>query len=71
MYLVNDALGRVGKISKLRLPDDQGVGVGHGVAELEPEDAILRQGAVADGVRGLVRVQVGQGLVCGLVLGLQ
>lgn len=33
--LVNDALGSVGKVTKLSLPAHQGIGVGHGVAQLE------------------------------------
>merc|ERR1711892_1364603 len=39
--LVNDALGSVGKVSKLSLPQHQGIGVGHGVAKLKPKDAVL------------------------------
>lgn len=70
MYLVNDVLSRVGKVYELRLPEHQGVGVVHEVAELEPEDAVLGEGAVAHGVGRLVGVQVGQGLVGGLVTGL-
>lgn len=33
--LVDDALGRVVKVSKLGLPQNQRVGAGHGKAELE------------------------------------
>ena len=39
----------VGKVAKLGLPQDQGVGVLQGVAQLEAQDAKLGQGAVADG----------------------
>ena len=53
--LVNDALRRVVEIAELGLPDDEGVGVGHGVAELEAHDAVLGQGAVAHHILGLVR----------------
>lgn len=30
--LVNDALGRVVEVTKLSLPEDQGIGAGHGIA---------------------------------------
>ena len=33
--LVDDALGRVVEVTKLSLPEDQGIGAGHGVAQLE------------------------------------
>lgn len=33
--LIDDALGSVVEVSELSLPADQGVGVGHGVAQLE------------------------------------
>ena len=33
--LVNDALRGVGKVTKLSLPEHQGVGVSHGVAQLK------------------------------------
>lgn len=33
--LVNDALGRVVEVTKLSLPEDQGVGAGHGIAQLK------------------------------------
>mmetsp|Transcript_5104 Transcript_5104/g.9616 ORF Transcript_5104/g.9616 Transcript_5104/m.9616 type:complete len:214 (-) Transcript_5104:1214-1855(-) len=39
--LVDDDLGSVGKVSELRFPKYQGVGVLHGVAELEAEDSEL------------------------------
>ena len=61
--MVNDALGSVGKVTELTLPQNQGIGVGHGVAKLKAKDAIFREGAVADRVRRLVRVQVGQRVV--------
>ena len=61
--LVNDALGGVGKVAKLTLPENQGVGVGHGISELKAKDAILGQRAVADRVGRLVGVQVGQCIV--------
>lgn len=65
--LVNDALGRVEEIAKLSFPADEGVGIGHRVTQFEAEDAKFRQRAVADGVRGLVGVQVAQRLVGRLV----
>ncbi len=68
--LVDDALRRVGEVAELRLPDDQRVGIGHGVAELETEHAVLRQGGVGDAVGGLVGVEVCQGVVGRPVLGL-
>ena len=46
-HLVDDALRGVGEVSELRLPEHQRVGVGHGVAQLEPEDPVLGQRAVA------------------------
>ena len=51
--LVDDALGRVGEISELTFPDDQGVGIRHRVAEFEAQDAKLGQRTVADAVNGL------------------
>ena len=68
--LVDDALGGVGEVAELALPQHQGVGVGHGVAQLEAEDAVLGEGGVADAVGRLVGVEVGQGLVGGSILGL-
>ena len=68
--LVDDALRRVGEVPELALPQHQGVGVGHGVAQLEAEDAVFREGGVADAVGRLVGVEVGQGLVGRPVLGL-
>ena len=68
--LVNDTLGCIAKVPKLGLPKHQSVGVGHGVAQFKPEDAVLRQGGVADGVGGLVGIQVGQGVVHGHVFSL-
>lgn len=68
--LIDDALGCVVEISKLRFPDDQGVGVGHGESSFESEDTVFGQRAVADGVRGLVGVQVVQWSVSCLVDGL-
>jgi hypothetical protein len=38
--LIDDALGSVVEVSKLSLPADQGVGVGHGVTQLESCEAI-------------------------------
>ena len=61
--LIDNALGGVGKVPELRLPQDERVGVRHGVAELEAEDAVLGEGRVADGVGRLVRIQVGEGVV--------
>ena len=61
--LVDDALGGVGKVTKLTLPENQGIWVGHGIAELKAKDAILRERAVADGVGRLVGIQVGQRVV--------
>ena len=68
--LVDDALGRVGKVSKLSLPDDQRVRVGHRVAQLKADDSVLAERAVADGVRCLVGVEVSQRIVGGHVDGL-
>uniref|UniRef100_A0A146YLN3 Uncharacterized protein n=1 Tax=Fundulus heteroclitus TaxID=8078 RepID=A0A146YLN3_FUNHE len=59
--LVDDALRRVVEVSKLSLPQDQRVGARHGEAQLEAQDAVLGQRAVADGVRRLVRRQVVHG----------
>jgi hypothetical protein len=59
--LVDDALGGVVEVAELGLPDDERVGVGHRVAELEAEHAELGEGAVADDVGRLVGVQVAQG----------
>ena len=39
--LVNDALSSVGKVSKLSFPQNQGIRVSHGVAQLKPKDTIL------------------------------
>lgn len=49
--LVDDALGRVVEVSKLRLPQDQGVGIGHGEAQLEPWKGKWRRRV--DGGRGV------------------
>ena len=68
--LVDDALGGVAEVAELGLPHDQRVGVGHGVAKLKAQDAVLTEGAVADGVGCLVGVEVGQGVVGGHVDGL-
>lgn len=65
--LVNDALGCVVEVTKLSLPDNQGIGVGHGEAQLKAQHCILRERGVADCVGGLVWVQVGQSIVLGLV----
>ena len=59
--LVDDALGGVGEVAELRLPDHQRVGVGERVAELEAEDGVLGQRAVADDVLGLVEREVVEG----------
>ena len=52
-HLVDDALCGVGEVPELRLPEHQRVGVGHGVAQLEPEDAVLGQRAVTHRVWSL------------------
>lgn len=65
--LIDDALSSVAEVSELRLPAHQGIGVGHTVAQLEPKDTVLGQGAVAHGVRRLVGVQVAQRPVRGFV----
>lgn len=65
--LINDALRCVVEVTKLSLPNDQGIGVGHREAQLKAQHCILREGGVADCVWGLVRVQVGQSIVLGLV----
>mmetsp|Transcript_26187 Transcript_26187/g.70841 ORF Transcript_26187/g.70841 Transcript_26187/m.70841 type:complete len:310 (+) Transcript_26187:942-1871(+) len=68
--LVKDDLCGVGKVSKLRLPQHQAVGVLHAVAQLKAQDAKLRQGAVADSKLAgvLPRENIGQGHVAGAVL---
>ena len=68
--LINDTLSRIAKVPKLGLPQDQSIGVGHGEPELEAQHTVLRQGGVADGVGGLVGVQVGQCVISRHVLGL-
>ena len=90
--LIDDALSSVGEVPELGLPQHQGVRIRHGVAQLETEDAVLRQGGVSNTVGSLdkeftrvknpssgsgtnlsfylVRVEVGQGVVGGLVFGL-
>ena len=55
--LVDNTLGGVEEVAELRLPANQGVGVGHRVAELEAEHAELGERAVAHRVRCLVGVQ--------------
>ena len=42
-------LGAVGKVAELGLPEDKGVGVLKGVAQLKSQDAELAQAAVGDG----------------------
>ena len=39
--LIDDALGSVGEVSKLGFPQDQSIGVGHRVTQLEAEYAVL------------------------------
>ena len=57
--LVDDDLRAVDEVAELRLPDAQDVGGLVRVAELEAEDAVLREEAVVDGqLRRLVRVYV-------------
>ena len=51
--LIDDALGRVGEVSELGFPQDQGVGVGHRVAQFKSEHAVLAEGAVANSVGSL------------------
>lgn len=41
--LVYDALGRVVEVTKLGLPEDQGIRAGHGKAQLEAQDPVLRE----------------------------
>jgi hypothetical protein len=65
--LIDDALGCVVEVTELSFPEDEGVGVGHRVAELKSEHAVFRQRAVADSVGSLVGVQVAQRTVGGLV----
>ena len=48
--LVDDALSGVGEVAELSLPQDKRVRVGHGVAQLETQDSVLAQRAVAHGV---------------------
>jgi hypothetical protein len=61
--LVKYTLCIVGKVSKLCLPTDQGIGVGHGVSHFKAQYSKLRQGTVADDVLGLVLAQVVQWIV--------
>ena len=68
--LINDALSRVREVSELRLPQNEGIGVRHGVAQLESQDAVFTEGAVANSVWRLVGVEVGQRVVGGHVLSL-
>lgn len=68
--LIDDALRGIVEVSKLSLPEDQGVGIGHRVSKFESKDTVLGQRAVADGVRCLVGVHVAQRPVSRLVHGL-
>lgn len=56
--LVNNALSSVGKVAELGLPNDQRVGIGQRVAELEAQNGKLGQRAVADCIVGLVDGQM-------------
>ncbi len=64
---IDHALGAVGKVAELGLPDDKGVGVGHRVAHLEAHDGVLGEGAIADSEGCLVRRAVLQGDMHSLV----
>lgn len=68
--LVNDALSGVGEVTKLSFPDHQRVRVCHRVSQLETNDSILAEWAVADSVRCLIGIEVGQRIVGGHVNGL-
>lgn len=65
--LVNDALGCVVEVTKLCLPYNKSIGVGHREAQLKAQHCILREGGVTDCVWSLVWVEVGQNIVLGLV----
>ena len=52
--LVDDHLRTVGKVTKLRLPNDQGVGVVRSVAILKAQHRFFGQDGVDDGERRLV-----------------
>ena len=58
---VSDDLGAVGEVSELRLPQDQGVRSGHGVAVLETHGRVLTEQRVVDIEGCLVVAQVFQG----------
>ena len=51
--VVDDALGRVGKVAELRLPDDQLVVGMHRVAQLEPQNPVFGERTVPDAVMRL------------------
>mgnify|MGYP001259143623 CR=1 FL=1 len=52
--LVDDALGRVGEVSKLRLPQNQRVRVGHTEAQFEAKNSVLGERGVAHSVGRLI-----------------
>ena len=56
--LTDNALGGVGEISKLSFPKDQSIGIGHGVTKFKAQDAVFRQGRIADGIGSLIGIQV-------------
>jgi hypothetical protein len=66
--LVDNALGRVEKVPKLCFPHDEGIGVGHGEAQIETHNRVLGQGAITDRVRCLIGVKVVERAIGGLVL---
>lgn len=65
--LINDTLSSVVEVTELSFPDDKSIRVGHGITDFESKYTVLRQGAVTYSVGGLIRVQVAQWPVSGLV----
>lgn len=59
--LVNDGLGRIGKITELGFPKGQVPRGYHGVAQFKAKDSVLTQGAVADLEGGLLGINVVKG----------
>ncbi len=53
----------IGKISELRFPDHERLGIGDAIAEIKPEDSVFGKGGVEDVKRGLTLAQVGEGKI--------